>query len=74
MNEHAGICFATGKRIYKRHQDAAKVCGRARKQSADGQCSKAPISQYRCESCKKWHVSSMSQLEHEVRKLVREAA
>lgn len=74
MTLHSGICRATGKRIYKRHQDAAKVCGRARKQSAAGQCAVAPVSQYRCEHCGKWHVSSMPQLEFQVRKIVREAA
>jgi len=72
MTLHHGICRATGKRIYKRHQDAAKAIGIAAKNSRG--CAMAPVSHYRCEACGRWHLSSMPLIEYQVRKLMREAA
>lgn len=66
------ICPATGKRIYKRYQEADRIVGRAQKGGKGLVC--MPISAYRCASCRRWHVSSMTQLEHEVRQLMREVA
>lgn len=65
------ICKASGKRIYKRHQDAAKVVGRAARVQG---FAIVPVSIYRRDFCKRWHTTSMPQLEYQVRKLVREAA
>lgn len=69
----APICAATGKRIYKRHQDAAKVVGRAAKHNPIG-LAQGPQSIYRCESCGRWHTTSMSQLHYEIMQIMREAA
>lgn len=66
------ICIRTGKRIYKRHQEADRIVGLARKQGKGLAC--VPVSSYRCAACKKWHVSSMTQFEHQVRQLMREVA
>ncbi|QQP96522.1 hypothetical protein [Lysobacter enzymogenes] len=70
MTLHAGICKATGKRIYKRYQDAAKVVGRA----AHSTNALVPVSFYRCKHCNRWHLTSMTQLEYQVRRIVQEAA
>lgn len=65
------ICERTGKRIYKRQQ-ADRVVGIAQKSSRG--LTVAPISAYRCRACGRWHTSSMTQLEHEVRQLMRVSA
>lgn len=65
------ICEKTGKRSYRHYQQAARIVGIARKQSRG--CAVVPISFFRCE-CGYWHLSSMSQFEHEVRVIVRASA
>lgn len=66
------ICEKTGKRSYRHYQQAASVVGIAQKSSRG--LTVAPISAYRCKACGNWHTSSMTQLEHEVRVLVRASA
>jgi hypothetical protein len=66
------ICPATGKRSYRHYQQAAQVVGIARKQGRG--LAVVPVSIYRCASCRRWHTTSMTQIEHEVRCLVRGAA
>lgn len=50
------ICPPTGKRIYTRHQEAAKEVGRFPK--ARIALAHAPQSAYRCEHCRRWHLTS----------------
>lgn len=64
------ICPRTGKRMLKR-QEADRVVTIAARRVA---VARVPISAYRCPDCGKWHTSGMTQLEHRVRLLVREAA
>lgn len=65
------ICDRTGKRCYRHYQQAARIVGIARKQGKE--CAVVPRSFYRC-PCGYWHLSSMSQFEHEVRQLMRASA
>lgn len=62
-------CVATGKRMYKRHQEAANACGLAGKLAPCGGL--RPVSFYRCEHCKRWHLTSMTQIEYQVAQIVR---
>lgn len=64
------ICPTTGKRQLKRHE-ADRVVTMAGRQA---QVAKVPASAYRCPHCRKWHLTSMTQLEYQVLRLVREAA
>ena len=65
------ICPRTGKRQYKRGEAdrVVTVAGRA-----TAGCARVPVSAYRCEHCRKWHVTGMTQLEYQVRRLVGMAA
>lgn len=49
-------CEATGKRQYKRHQDAAKTLSLAQKKARDG--AQAPRCIYQCDTCGRWHLTS----------------
>lgn len=69
MTRHR-ICPATGKRMLKRHEADRVVTLAARR----AECQRVPASAYRCERCGKWHTTGMTQLEYQVRQLVREAA
>lgn len=62
------VCEATGKRIYKHQQDAAKAIGAAMKLTDYP----VPRSCFRCEHCGRWHLTSLSQIEFEVIQLTRE--
>lgn len=64
------ICPVTGKRQLKRHE-ADRVVTLAARSAHSAQ---VPVSAYRCPHCRKWHTSGMTQLEYQVRQLVREAA
>jgi len=64
------ICPKSGKRMLKR-QEADRVVTLAARRV---EVARVPISTYRCPECGRWHTSGMSQLEHRVRMLVREAA
>lgn len=63
-------CPATGKRQYKRHE-ADRAVTLAGRQAHSAQ---VPVSCYRCEHCRKWHLTGMTQLEYQVRQLVGEVA
>lgn len=53
------ICAATGKRIYKRHQDAGKAIGQLRKHDGNG-LAQMPQTAYQCVACRRWHLTSES--------------
>lgn len=65
------ICPTTGKRQMKRHQADRVVTLAVRR--ARG-LTRVPVSAYRCPHCRKWHLTSMTQLEYQVLQLVKEAA
>jgi len=69
MSAHR-ICPATGKRQMKRHQADRVVTMVSRK----AELTRVPASAYRCPHCRKWHLTSMTQLEYQVLQLVKEAA
>ena len=50
------ICQPTGKRKYKRHQQAAAVMANAQKKSPEG--ARVPRSFYQCAHCGRWHLTS----------------
>lgn len=52
-------CPVTGKRSYKHYQEAMRIVGIARKQGKG--CAAVPLSAYRCASCGRWHLTSMTQ-------------
>jgi len=52
------ICAVTGKRIYKRHQAAAKAVGKMQKTARGAAAS--PNSIYQCDHCGRWHLTSYS--------------
>lgn len=52
------ICAATGKHTYTRHQEAEKVAGSIPK--AKIELAHVPQSAYRCEHCRRWHLTSYS--------------
>lgn len=54
-------CPATGKRQYKRHQDAAKTLSIAQKKARDG--AQAPRCIYQCDECARWHLTSFEPAE-----------
>lgn len=64
------ICPTTGKRQLKRHE-ADRVVTMAGRSAHSAQ---VPVSAYRCPDCRKWHTTGMTQLEYQVRRLVKEAA
>lgn len=64
------ICPVTGKRQLKRHE-ADRVVTLAGRSAHSAQ---VPVSAYRCPHCRKWHTTSMTQLEYQVLCLVKEAA
>lgn len=64
------ICPTTGKRQLKRHEADRVVTLAARR--ADLQ--RVPASAYRCPHCRKWHTTSLTQLEYQVLRLVGRAA
>lgn len=53
----ARICEATGKRIFKRHQDAHKAIGSTAKRVVG--LVRKPQSTYQCIACGKWHLTGM---------------
>lgn len=63
-------CPVTGKRQYKRCEADRAVTQAAKRAPFQ----RVPASAYRCAHCHKWHLTSMTQLEYQVRQLVREAA
>lgn len=52
------VCPTTGKRIYKHANEAKKVVGRI-PQRSEG-LTGYPQTTYRCEHCRRWHLTSMS--------------
>lgn len=64
------ICPRTGKRMLKRHE-ADRVVTMAGRQA---EVRRVPVSSYRCEHCRKWHTTGMTQLEYQVGRLVGAAA
>lgn len=70
MTRPARICPTTGKRQLKRHEADRAITLAARAPDLV----KVPASAYRCPDCRRWHLTSMTQLEYQVRRLVREAA
>lgn len=64
------LCPVTGKRQLKRHEADRVVTLAGRR----AQVAKVPASAYRCPHCRKWHTTSLTQLEYQVLRLVREAA
>lgn len=64
------LCPATGKRQLKRHEADRVVTLASRKAGL----TRVPASAYRCPHCRKWHTTSMTQLEYQVLQLVKEAA
>ena len=63
-------CPTTGKRMYKRGEADRLVTLAGRRAEFE----RVPQSAYRCEHCRKWHLTGMTQLEYQVRQLVGEAA
>lgn len=52
------ICEQTGKVMYTRHQDAAKVIGRIHDVHRRAAVAHVPRSTYQCEHCRRWHITS----------------
>lgn len=64
------LCPTTGKRQLKRHEADRVVTMAGRRSDLEA----VPASAYRCPHCRKWHTTSMTQLEYQVLCLVKEAA
>lgn len=64
------LCPTTGKRQLKRGEADRIVTLAGRR----AEFARVPMSAYRCPDCRKWHTTGMTQLEYQVRQLVREAA
>lgn len=57
------LCWRTGKRIHKRHQEAEKVVAAAQ-QRLGPVAAQVPRAVYRCRHCRRWHTSSMTRAEY----------
>lgn len=57
----ARTCTAAGKVAFVRHQDAEKLIARYAKRNRG--LAAAPLSPYRCTTCRRWHVTNMTPAE-----------